>query len=64
MWYLMVSKKENPLFVLGYDTKINPEDHSLASQDLQLRDGFFYLTFTPMIDSYSIPSLNTVEISC
>ena len=63
--YLMVSKKNNPLFVSGWDRK-NPSlgiivCHHLASLVMpngDPQDGFFYATLTLMIDSYNLTEIS------
>ena len=54
----MVSKKKNPLFVLGWDRKIRPSRspifHHSASLVMPIgdpRDGFFYLTLSNELES-------------
>ena len=47
----MVSKKRNPLFVLGWDGKIS---RSLVMTIGDPRDRFFYPTLTFMMDPYRL----------
>ena len=59
-----ICKKKNPSWVWGVDRKIHTSgslsgltrlaEVSLVMPDSDTRDGFFYLSLTPMIDSYSL----------
>ena len=48
MWYLMASKKNNPLFVRGCDRKIRLSPLQFA---IILLDGFFQRTLALTVDS-------------
>ena len=60
IWYKLVSKKYNPVFVRGQDRKFFPHDHHLSSVgNLVMTIGdpwgvFFYPNLTLMMDSYNI----------
>ena len=65
----MVSKKKNSLFVWGWEKSV-PRDHRLSSLASHVmpngdpRDGFFYPTFTLMMDSNIILELKYLNDTC